>query len=552
MFPYLELLVGTETKPALLMMLAACGLLLLIACTNLANLLLARNLRRRGEFATRATLGATLGQLLKQLIVESAVLVTLGTAGGIALALVVLEVLRAATAFHLPRLAHASMRPSVLAFTIAVSAPVTFFLTLLPAWRILRPGLLQDIHAASFFWTQLAPGRTFAGSCATYADRGAGCLRGMDDRRRVSAVAPAAGLLARSPGDDPGMFNSGQRGEDRCQESELKLAQIAESLCQLPGVVSAAFTDHPPLGHAINRYDFCSDAHPDQCKQPVNINPNSYAISPGYFATIGQPLVEGRDFNPADDGRNHVAIVNQALAAREWPGQSPLGHRVHSGEIDTGEGEGWATVVGVIGNVHNYDLVSAPGPDIYIPRAEDPGRSAKIILKVNGDPASLKHAARAKLKSQFPEATVSGFETMSEEMSNEVSARVFLMQVAMSFGAVALFLSILGTYGLLAYEVSLREKEIGIRLALGSSRERIIRLLLGEEGRWLVAGVMLGLFCAAVTGYVLRARFYGVHSTSVLVLVGSALFLLAPALLAIALPARRAAFQDPAQTLRRE
>jgi ABC-type lipoprotein release transport system permease subunit len=126
------------------------------------------------------------------------------------------------------------------------------------------------------------------------------------------------------------------------------------------------------------------------------------------------------------------------------------------------------------------------------------------------------------------------------------------MQVAASFGAVALFLSILGVYGLLAYEVSLREKEIGIRLALGSSRERIVKLLLYEEGRWLVAGTMLGLVCAVAAGYTFRARFYGAHATSLLVLVGSAFLLLGPALLAIGLPARRAALQDPAETLRRE
>jgi len=334
--------------------------------------------------------------------------------------------------------------------------------------------------------------------------------------------------------------------------SELKFSQMASSLRQLPGVESAALTDHVPLGHAINRYDFCSDLHPEQCKQQVNINPNSYAIGPGYFSTIGQALLEGRDFNAADDGRNHVAIVNQALAEREWPGQSALGHRVHTGEINVEQGESWATVIGVVGNVHNYDLASAPGPDIYIPRAEDPKGFTWLLANVTGDPAGLKNAAKAKLKTEFPEALVFRFETMDEEMSSEVSKRVFLMQVAMAFGAVALFLSILGTYGLLAYEVSLREKEIGIRLALGSSRERIVKLLLREEGRWLAAGALLGLVSAAAAGYALRARFYGANSTSLPVLFGSVLLLLGPALMAVALPARRAAFQDPAQTLRRE
>lgn len=554
-FPYIELLAGTETKPALLMTLAACGLLLVIACANLASLLLARNTRRRAEFATRATLGATLGQLLRQLMVESAVLVSLGAAAGIALALLVLKLLKTATVLHLPRLAHASMRPTVVAFVIVVSALVTFFLTLLPAWRTLRPGLLRDLQGA---------GQSSAGHSLRFARR----LLVVAQLTMTIVLLACAGwmigsvylLLHQSLGFTPhhllmvqAQFGSHNLTKAEAQRSEEKLTEIAASLLQLPGVVSVAFTDHQPLGHAINRYDFCSDVHPEQCKQQLNINPNSYAISPAYFSTIGQSLLEGRDFNAADDGRNHVVIVNQALAEREWPGESALGHRVHTGEIHIAEGQSWATIVGVVGNVRNYDLVSEPGPDLYIPRAENPSGFARFVVNVNGDPAALlKNAARKKLKAQFPAATFFGFETMSEEMSSEVAERVFLMEVAMAFGAVALFLSILGTYGLLAYEVSLREKEIGIRLALGSSRERIVKLLFYEEGRWLIAGTVLGLASAVATGYLLRSRFYGAHSTSLSVLLGSALLLLGPASLAIGLPARRAALQDPAETLRRE
>jgi predicted permease len=553
-FAYIELVVGTEAKPALLMTLAACGLLLAIACANLASLLLARNTRRRSEFATRAALGATPGQLLRQLMVESVVLVSLGAVAGIALSLGVLKLLKTTTALDLPRLAHATMRPAVLEFVLTVSAVVVFFLTLLPAWRTLQPHLLQDLQGV---------GRSSAG-------------RGVQLAGRVLVVAQltlsvvllaCAGwmiggvyLLLHQPlgfaADHLLMlearFGSHNLTKAEALQSEEKLAEIAASLRQFPGVVSVALTDHQPLGHAINRYTFCSDLHPEQCKQQVNVNPNSYAISPEYFSTIGQRLLEGRDFNTADDGRNHVAIVNQALAEREWPGQSALGHRVHTGEIRLPEGESWAEVVGVVGNVHNYDLVSRPGPDLYIPRAESPSGFARVVLNVSGDPALLKNAARTKLRAQFPEAAIFGYETMSEEMSSEVSERLFLMEVAMSFGAIALFLSILGTYGLLAYEVSLREKEIGIRLALGSTRERIVKLLLYEEGRWLVAGTILGLACAGATGYAFRSRFYGAHSTSLFVLLGSALLLLAPAVLAVALPASQAARQDPAETLRRE
>src|SRR3984957_2645274 len=352
-FPYIELLVGTETKPALLMTLAACGLLLVIACANLASLMLARNARRRSEFATRATLGATLGQLVRQLTVESSVLVSLGAAGGIVLSLLVLELLKTATVLHLPRLAHASMRPAVVAFVIVVSAVVSLFLTLLPAWRTLRPGLLRDLQGT---------GRSTAGRSLRFAGR----LLVVAQLTLTVVLLACAGwmiggvyLLLHQPlGFAPDhllMLKAQLRADNvtkaEALQSELKLTQMAESLGQMPGVVSVAVTDHQPLGHAVNRYDFCPDVHPERCRRPIHINPNSYAISPAYFFTIGQSLLEGRDFNVEDDGRNHVVIVNQALAARAWPGQSALGHRVHTGEIHIAEGQSWATVVGVVGNV---------------------------------------------------------------------------------------------------------------------------------------------------------------------------------------------------------
>ena len=554
--PYIEMLVGTDTRPALTMTLAACGLLLLIACANLANLLLARNTRRRSEFAVRATLGASMGMLLQQLFVESLVLVVFGAGGGIGLALFLVKTLKTVPALHLPRLAQASMSLPVIAFTMVVSAAVTFFLALLPAWRTLRPGLLRDMQGS---------GHTSAGRSLRFAGRLLVVVQLTFTMVLVACAGWMVGgvyLLLHQPlGFDANRLLMARAlvNPDRSSKehdpvnSELELTQIAASVRQLPGVDAVALTDHQPLGHAINRYDFCSDVHPDDCRQQVNINPNSYAISPGYFTTIGQTLLEGRDFKTADDGRAHVVIVNRVLAAREWPGQSAVGHQVFTGEIRTDQRHmAPAIVIGVVGNIHNYDLVSAPGPDIYIPRAENPSGYARLMIRTSGDPALLKNVVRANLTKQFPGTRFWAFETLNEEMSSEVAERAFLMQVAMAFGATALFLSILGTYGLLAYEVSLREKEIGIRLALGSSRERIVRLLLHQEGRWLLAGTALGLLCAVATGYALRSSFYGAHSTSLAVLLSTAVLLLAPALFAIAIPARRAALQDPAQTLRRE
>ena len=553
-FPYIQLVAGAETGPTLLITLAACGVLLLIACANLANLLLARNARRRTEFATRATLGASFSQLLQQLLLEAGVLVVLGAAGGIALAVVLINYLKQSTAIDLPRLAHASMRPSVLAFVVLLSAAVTFFLTLLPGWRTLRPELLRDLQSS---------GRTSAGRSLKLAGR----LLVLSQTTLTIVLVACAGwiigdvytLLHQPLGFEPEhllivrtAYNQNHPSGEDLQRWEVTLKQMAEDFRHIPGVDGVAVANHVPLGHFFNRYSFCSDAHLDQCQKPVTINPNSYAISTGYFSTLHQKLLEGRDFTASDDGRNHVVIVNQALAAREWPGQSAIGHRVSTGEIYKGNGLIWATVVGVVGNVHTYDLATQPGPDLYIPRPEDPSERAYVVVHAKGDPEALKNTVSAHLKSTFPEVRSGRLETMSEEMANEVSQRRFVMQVAMAFGGVALFLSILGVYGLLAYEVSLREKEIGIRLALGSSRERVVSLLLQEEGRWLVAGALLGLGCATLSGYLLRARFYAAHATAVPVLMGAVLLLLLPALLAIAVPASRAALQDPAVTLRRE
>ena len=161
-----------------------------------------------------------------------------------------------------------------------------------------------------------------------------------------------------------------------------------------------------------------------------SISIHSYAISPGYFSTIGQVLLEGRDFNDADDGRNHVVIVNKGLAEREWPSETALGHRIRTGQIHAPNDQGWGTVVGVVGNVNNYDLITEPGPDLYIPRAEDPSRFARFVVNGKGDPASLKNTVRNAFKSRFPEASAYGFETMAEEMSFEVAEREFLMQVS--------------------------------------------------------------------------------------------------------------------------
>ena len=546
--PWITLLTGADTRPALLSTLAACGLLLLIACANLGNLLLARNMRRRHEFATRATLGASLGQLLRQLLLESALLSIAGSAAGIALALGAVRLLQATRAVHLPRLSHASLSPAVLVFTTLVAVAVTVLLTLLPAWRTLQPSLLRDLAGS---------GRSSAGRSLYRAGR----MLVVAQIALTFVLVACAGwmiasmyaLLHQPLGFAPDhllmagvdVHGTSVAAEYDPERTNLFFTQVIGDLSRLPGVESVAATNHPPLGHAINRYDFCSDTHPEQWLHQLTINPNSYHVTPGYFSTVGQTLLSGRGFTPSDSAARHVAIVNRALAAREWPGQSAIGHRIRTGDVGA-----WATVVGVVGDVRSTDLTSAPGPDLYLPQADQPATGMVLVLRTKGDPALLAHTVRGTIRSHHPDLALYRLETMAQEMAAEVEQRRFLMQVAAAFGALSLLIAVLGTYGLLAYEVSLREKEIGIRIALGSSREGIVRLLLRQESRWIFCGTVLGLLCATLAGYLLRSQFYQAQQASLPVLVGTALLLAVPSLAATFIPARRAANQDCVQALR--
>lgn len=548
--PWVSKLTGADTRPALMLTLGACGLLLLIACANLASLLLARNVRRRHEFATRATLGAGFGHLLRQLLVESSLLAVCGSAAGIAIAYGSLRLLLQVRALQLPRLAHASISPAVLAFATGVTLLVTILLTLLPALRTLRPELLRDLAVSSrssASGSLRRAGRALVTAQIAFAlvlVAGAGWM-----------VATVHTLLHQPLGFQPdhllmaGVDVDGTSVTPRYDAARTTLffEQTVERLRHLPGVQAVAATNHPPLGHAINRYDFCSDLHPEHWNRPSTIHPDSYHVTPGYFGTVGQTLLAGREFSSGDNGEHHVAIVNRALAAREWPGESALGHRVRTGDI-----EDWATVVGVVEDVHSFDLDSSPGPDLYLPLADHPQTGMTLILRTSGEPAALARPVRDVIRSEHADLALYNLGTMEHEMTREVALRRFLMQVASAFGGIALLLATLGTYGLLAYEVSLREKEIGIRLALGSSREAILGLLLRQESRWVLLGASVGLVAAALTGFALRARLYHAAEASLPVLGASMVLLLIPALVAIVLPARRAAQVNPVEMLRSE
>jgi predicted permease len=549
--PLADYISGTGTRSALFATLAACGMLLLIACANLINLLLARNMRRRSEFALHTTLGAAPRHLAGQMLAENGLLSTTGAIIGITLSVLLVRAVTHLSVVHLPRLAHAKVNLAVLGFAGSLTILIMFLLTLLPALRSLRPALLADLTYGGFRSSSLSFGLRRAGRFLVAAQLAMAFILVASSGWMVSSVFI---LLHQPLGFEPDhllIASTDLRGHTRNVKlpSAKVLAVLDQTLADvrsLPGVADVAAANDKPLGGRVNRYDFCTDVHPDDCKHPASTAPDVFQVTPGYFHAVGQQIYRGRLFNNSDDGQNHVAIVNRALAAEQWPGQDPIGHRIYTGDFNA-----WAIVVGEVGDVHSFSLERAPVPNLYLPEADGPDTSMTIFVRTYGDPSQMNETIRRVLRSN-EEIEVRYVESMRELMAHQVTVRRFSMWVISAFGILALALAILGTYALLAYEVSVREREIGIRLALGSSRPAIVSLMVGQESPWIAAGMVLGFFGAVIVGFLLRAEFYHAQAASLPVLLGSSILLALPALIAVAIPSRRASLLDPSVTLRQE
>jgi predicted permease len=549
--PLSDFVSGTDTRSALYATLAACGMLLLISCANLTNLLLARVTRRRSEFALRTMLGAQPLRLFRQMLTENATLVVLGSTLALLLASLLVHFASQTRMLHLPRLNEAHIDLSCVAFATAAAVVTAILLTLLPATRGRRIALAEDLRWGSSGTSSAPQGLRRAGRFLVAAQIAMAFVLVAASGWMVSSVV----ILLHQPlgfNTDHLLFASTDlRGPTRNTTIDpagtlQKLRETIAAVRVLPGVEAVAAANDKPLGGRVNRYDFCSDVHPDDCRQSSAEAPDVFLVTPNYFKTIGQTLLRGRAFDEADDGRNHVAIVNQALAQHEWPGEDPIGHRIFSGDL-----KAWAKVVGEVGDVHSYSLDRTPVPNLYLPEADGPDTSMTIFLRTAGDPSLLEETVRGLLRNNSG-LTVRYVESMPELMAHAVAVRQFSMWIVAAFGLLALGLATLGTYALLAYEVSLREREIGIRLALGSQRSAVLALLIKQEARWIGLGLGLGLFGATLTGYVLRAEFYRAGAASGPVLVATLMLLAASAMAAIAIPGRRASMLEPSVTLRSE
>ncbi len=543
--PLRQLLAG-DVGHLLTILLIAVGFVLLIACANLANLLLARTAARKKEVALRAALGARRGRLVRQFLVESALLALLGSGLG---TLIGIWAVRAMTQLIPPQLpAEVGLDARILAFVIGISACAVLLFGLLPALSASR----VDVNDA------LKEGGERAG-----LGRGTHRLRGLlviAETALALVLLTSAGLLARSVyrltqvdlGFDPHHLLLGEATLpvtliDQPQRQANFFHEALDHLRVLPGVESAAATTHYPVSvfNALTSGVLVSGGAASDSGQPISL---AY-LSPDYFSTVGIPLREGRFFTDQDaaDTRK-VVILNQSAVRRAFAGRDPVGREI---SMDGAKGP-WREVVGVVADTRNYTLDREPWPEIYVPYEQDPTLVMFFVMRTKGDPMALADGLRRTVASVDPNQPVQRIETMDEVVEKLVAPSRFKLELLGSFAVLALLLGAIGLYGVISYGVSERTHEIGVRMALGAERGNVLKLVMGHGFRLTLIGVSFGITGALAMTRYLSSLLFGVKPTDPLTFIGVSVVLIAVALLASYLPARRATKIDPMAALRRE
>ena len=541
----------SELRRPLLVLLGAVAFVLLIACTNVANLVLPRALARRREVGIRTALGASRSRLVRQLLTESILLGVAGGAAGLATAYWGLGGLLALAPASTPRLQDIALDGRVLGFSLALSLLTGVAFGLVPALSASRTDVLAALHEsgrspalARHPGARLLVVAEIALSLVLMA--GAGLL--LESFRR---------LLSVDPGFDPrNVLTLAVSLEDtrypRPDQRAGFYADLVERVRALPGVISAAAITPTPLGGADISTRFTVEGQP--APAPGQKPRAEYrAVTPGYFETLRIPLKKGRTFE-AHDRREAkaVVVVNEALAAQVFPGQDPLGERLRIG-IGTDESDPRTfEVVGVVGDVHPSGQGILAPPAIYVPHPQQSWSWMSLVVRTSGEPASLAGALRRTVAALDPEQAVSNARPLTELLSDALAAHRFVMALLVGFALVGLALATVGVYGVLAASVERRTGEIGLRLAVGADSGDVLRMVLGQAARLAAAGVTLGLVAAFALTRVLQGLLFGVSATDPATFGAVAGVLVVAALLASYLPARRAARLDPAAVLREE
>jgi putative ABC transport system permease protein len=545
-----------DVRPALLVLLGAVGFVLLIACANVANLLLARAAARAKEIAVRTALGASRDRLLRQLLTESLLLALAGGVLGLCLAYWGVRSVVALNPANLPRVDEIGIDAPVMAFTLFVSLLTGLLFGLAPA-----------VHAST---TDLH-GMLKEGGRGLAGDRGGQGLRRMLVVAEVAlalTLLTGAGLLvksfARLQGVDPGF------DPDRLLTFNLSLPparypsdtqrtaffdQVLPAIAAVPGVRAAGATSVLPFGGSWSTASFEIEGYQPPPKQPGPWG-DVRIVSPGFLETLRAPLRRGRPLTAQDRaGAPKVAVIDEEFVHRYWPQDNPIGKRFTfgppPGAADTSARE-WITVVGVVGHPKHEGLDAENRLQLYLPYAQRPPPSLAFAVRTAGDPAQYVNQMRRAVRSVDPDQPISDVRTMDELIAQSVGRRRLSMLLLSLFSGIALVLASVGIYGLMSYSVTQRSRELGVRIALGAGRGDVLRLVLRQGMSLALMGIVIGVGAAFALTRLIESQLYGVRATDPGTFLGVALLLGATALAANLVPALRAMRVDPADVLREE
>jgi predicted permease len=541
-------------RAVLLALFAAVGLVLLIACANLANLLLGRASARYREIGIRMALGAGRIRILRQLLTENALLVLLGCALGLLFARWGLLALKLLSPPHIPRMDEIHLDTSVLLFSLGISVFAGVLFGALPALPATRDNVSQFLKQG-------------ARESSTGAHLRARSLLVVLETALGVIVVIAAGLLLRSflllesvpLGFQPPSvltFRVIPRGERYSQPSGRTAfyQQAIERIAALPGVKSAAAVSFIPLTFARSSKGFSIEGRVPAA--PGQIPMAGFdVVTPSYFESLRIPLRSGRDFSWRDTPQGQrVVIINEAMARAYWSGQDPLGHRINLGTSENNSVP-WLTVVGIVGDIRDFDVLTAPRPTLYLPVSQADDASYILrdwVVRTSGDPLALASSLRAAMRQVDPDLPVSRVQTLEQLWGISIAPQRFNLWLIGSFAALALILAAMGIYGVMAYNVAQRTREIGIRMAMGARRGDVLRLVLTQGILPAAAGAFLGLSAALALTRLMASLLFGLTATDPATFAAVALLLILVALAATYMPARRATQVDPLVALRYE
>jgi putative ABC transport system permease protein len=541
-------LVG-DVRPALLILMGAVGLVLLIACANVANLLLSRATARQREIAVRLALGAGRGQLVRQLLTESVVIALLGGGLGLALALSGVQLLRATAPSDLPRLDEIAVDPFVLGFTLLVSVATGILFGLVPAMQVSRGELTSVLRDESRGSVSTRSGWRTRGALVVAEIAlslillvGAGLLiqsftrlsridTGFQGSRVLTARISLTGAAYNSPPAALAFYE-----------------QLLERLRALPGVERVAAGTDVLLEELPRSASFTVEgapAEPDEKRIELTID----VVTPGYFETIGTPLLLGRDVGDQDraDGPP-VAIVNQAMVRRYWADTEPIGKRFKFGRLE--DDSPWFTVIGVVADARRTAPDREARPSAWLPVQQFPQGGMMLLVRASGEPLALARSVREAVRSLDATLPLADVTTLEALLGERLAQRRLTTLLAGLFSAIAVLLALVGVYGVLSYAVAQSTREIGVRIALGAERGDVLRMIVRRTVLLLAGGIALGLLGAALAARTLTTLLFDVSALDPATFALAPLLLAAVALLACLIPALRAARVDPAVALR--